>query len=150
MVFPEFQAYCEGFSHAAHKDSPLIPLPAEIGCERIIAMFQSVFRGKILALAGTAALLVVSFGIGATEARAEVFRHSTSGDLFYNYYAPPVGCPSVATQLYPSPRPTPALVGHTYVTYPPLLPSEFLYKHHRVYKTKHEDAPPTRTSVRWR
>jgi hypothetical protein len=41
-------------------------------------------------------------------------------------------------------------VGHTYVTYQPLMPHEFLYKHHRVYKTKHADAPRTRTSVWWR
>ena len=60
------------------------------------------------------------------------------------------GTGSVGAQLYPCPRPTPPLVGHTYVTYQPLMPHEFLYTHHRVYKTKHEDAPPTRTSVHWR
>ena len=83
------------------------------------------------------------------QARAEMFRHSTPGDLFYNYYSPPVGYRSVGAQLYPCPRPTPPLVGHTYVTYQPLMPHEFLYKHHRVYKTKRTDAPNTRTRVRW-
>ncbi len=115
-------------------------------------MNRTISRGKILALVGLAALLALwSFCPGATgEARAEVIRHSTSGDLFYNYYVPPVGYGSVGAQLYPCPRPTPPLVGHTYVTYQPLMPSEFLYQHHRVYRTVHEDAPPTRTSVHWR
>jgi hypothetical protein len=109
------------------------------------------FRGKILALVGMAALLAAwNLGPGAaSQARAEVIRHSTSGDLFYNYYVPPVGYGSVGAKLYPCPRPTPPLVGHTYITYPPLAPNEFLYRHHRVYWTKHEDAAPTRTSVRW-
>jgi hypothetical protein len=111
-------------------------------------MTQSIFRRKILALVGTAVVLTV-WGI-VTPAGAEWIRHSTSGDLFYNYYVPPAGYGSVGAQLYPCPRPTPPLVGHTYITYQPLMPHEFLYKHHRVYRTQHEDAPPTRTSVRWR
>jgi len=111
-------------------------------------MTQSVFRGKILALVGTAVVLAV-WGF-VTPAQAQWIRHSTSGDLFYNYYVPPVGGGSVGAQMYPCPRPTPPLVGHTYITYQPLMPHEFLYKHARVYWTKHDDAPPTRTSVIWR
>ena len=84
------------------------------------------------------------------QAKAELVRHSTEGDLFYNYYVPPVGPNSVGAELYLCPRPTPPLVGHTYITYQPLMPHEMLYQHHRVYKTKHEDAPKTRTSVHWR
>jgi hypothetical protein len=42
------------------------------------------------------------------------------------------------------------MVGHTYITYPPLMPHEFLYHHHRHYTTVHDDAPRTRTSVHWR
>ena len=115
-------------------------------------MNRTISRGKILALVGLAAFLALwTFVPGATgEARAELIRHSTSGDLFYNYYVPPVGDGSVGAQMYPCPRPTPPLVGHTYITYQPLMPHEFLYKHHRVYKTVHEDAPRTRTSVHWR
>jgi hypothetical protein len=123
-------------------------VPAEIGCERIKAMTQSIIRRKILALVGTAVVLAV-WGC-VTSAQAEGIRHSTSGDLFYNYYVPPVGCGSVGAQLYPCPRPTPPLVGQTYITYQPLMPHEFLYPHARVYWTQHEDALPTRTSVRWR
>ena len=114
-------------------------------------MIRTIFHRKFLALGGMATLLAVwCFGLGtANQARADVIRHSTSGDAFYNYYAPPVGGNSVGAQLYLCPRPTPPLVGHTYVTYPPLAPHEFLYRHSRVYWTQHEDAPPTRTSVHW-
>jgi hypothetical protein len=50
--------------------------------------------------------------------------------LFYNYY---VGPPGVPAQIYPMPRPTPAYVGQVWITYPPLMPHEFLYHHHRRY-----------------
>ena len=111
-------------------------------------MTQSIFRRKILALVG-AAVVLTTLGL-VRPAQADWIRHSTSGDLFHNYYVPPVGENSVGAQLYPCPRPTPAMVGHTYITYQPLMPHEFMYKHARVYWTQHDDAPPTRTSVRWR
>lgn len=115
-------------------------------------MTRTFSRTQIFAVMGVAALLgLYSLCPGlAVEARAELIRHSAPTDLFHNYYVPPVGYGSVGAQLYPCPRPTPPLVGHTYVTYPPLAPHEFLYKHHRVYRTQHDDARPTRTSVRWR
>jgi hypothetical protein len=50
-------------------------------------------------------------------------------DLFYNYYAS--GNPPA--QLYISPRPTPPLVGHTYITYQPLYPHEYMWHHDRTY-----------------
>ncbi|HEV3340860.1 MAG TPA: hypothetical protein VG125_10905 [Pirellulales bacterium] len=50
-------------------------------------------------------------------------------DLFYNYYVN--GTPPA--QLYLSPRPTPPLVGHTYITNQALNPHEFLYHHSRTY-----------------
>lgn len=57
-------------------------------------------------------------------------------DVFYNFYVPPVpagGYPGVGAQLYVSPRPVPPRVGHTWITYPPFMPHEFLYKHRRRY-----------------
>ncbi|RLT07368.1 MAG: hypothetical protein DWI23_00165 [Planctomycetota bacterium] len=57
-------------------------------------------------------------------------------DVFYNFYAPPVpagSAPGFGAQLYVSPRPVPPRVGHTWNTYPPLMPHEFLYKHRRRY-----------------
>ncbi len=112
-------------------------------------MTRSILHGKILAVGATVVLAALAVTLTtADQARAELVRHSTAGDLFYNYYVPPVG--GVGAKLYPCPRPTPPVVGHTYITYQPLMPHEFLYKHHRVYKTKHEDAAKTRTAVHWR
>ncbi|NLF07429.1 MAG: hypothetical protein GX594_05550 [Pirellulaceae bacterium] len=97
------------------------------------------------------ACIVVGFALIASErAEASWLRQSTSGDLFYNYYSPAVGYESVGARMYPCPRPVPPRVGHTYFTYQPLMPHEFLYRHARVYKTIHSDAPNTRTRVRWR
>ena len=97
-----------------------------------------------------AALIVGGVLLVATgQARAEMFRHSTPGDLFYNFYSPPVGYGSVGAQLYPCPRPTPPMVGHTYVTYQPLMPHEFLYKHHRVYKTVHSGRRTPAPACAW-
>jgi hypothetical protein len=60
------------------------------------------------------------------------FRNYADQDLFYNYY---VGnnCGGMGAQLYLSPRPVPPFVGHTYITYQPLMPHEFLYAHDRTY-----------------
>ena len=88
--------------------------------------------------------------VSADRADASWFRHSTPGDLFYNYYSPAVGYQSVGARMYPCPRPVPPRVGMTYITYQPLMPHEFLYKHKRSYKTIHPNAPNTRTRVRWR
>jgi hypothetical protein len=79
-----------------------------------------------------------------------VGRESTPGDLFYNFYVPPVGAQSVGAELYPCPRPVPPVVGYTYITYQPLMPHEFLYRHHRTYNNYHSDDGRTRTTVTWR
>jgi hypothetical protein len=57
-------------------------------------------------------------------------------DVFYNFYVPPVpagSAPGLGAQLYVAPRPVPPRVGHTWYTYPPFMPHEFLYKHRRRY-----------------
>jgi hypothetical protein len=115
-------------------------------------MNRAFSRATILALAGAVILLTVCGILPGTagQADAQVVRHSAAGDLFYNYYAPPVGACSVGAEMYPCPRPVPPWVGSTYITYQPLMPHEFLYQHHRVYHTEHLSAPPTRTSVHWR
>jgi hypothetical protein len=77
-------------------------------------------------------------------------RESAPGDLFYNFYVPPVGDQSVGAELYPCPRPVPPRVGWTYITYQPLMPHEFLYHHHRTYTYYHSEAGRTVTTVSWR
>jgi hypothetical protein len=75
-------------------------------------------------------------------------RQGLSGNSFYNYYAPP-GYAGTSAELYLCPRPTPPLVGHTWITYPPLLPHEYLYEHHRTYSVHNPDAGWTTVKVRW-
>jgi hypothetical protein len=84
------------------------------------------------------AAAVVTIAASAAEA----------ADLFYNYYVP--GNPPA--QAFLSPRPTPPLVGHTYVTYQPFYPNEFLYHHHRTYYRCDgvHHLPVTKTSVCWK
>lgn len=70
-------------------------------------------------------------------------------DLFYNYYVNP-NCGGMGAALYLSPRPVPPHVGHTYITYQPLMPHEFMYHHHRTYHRYYNDGRGlTRTSVRY-
>lgn len=74
------------------------------------------------------------FGAYAYDAYGGVCfpRPGRTPDLFYNYWLP-AGCGSIGAQLYLSPHPVPPLVGHTAITYQPLMPHEFLYPHHRTY-----------------
>ena len=51
--------------------------------------------------------------------------------------------------MYVSPRPVPPYVGHTYVTYQPFMPHEYMYKHSRAYYTYNPGAGWRRTNVRY-
>ena len=83
--------------------------------------------------------------VGTSGHRAEA--ETRNNDLFYNYYAGPPGVPA---QLYISPRPTPPLVGHTWITYQPLMPHEFLYVHRRnYYKYSQGSNSYTEARIRW-
>ena len=93
--------------------------------------------------------LFIGVSLFALEAQAQGFRQRTAGDLFYNYYVAP-GPSGIGVELYPAPRPAPPWVGHTFITYEPLMPHEFLYRHHRVYIRVHPDGRKTRTLVWWR
>ena len=69
--------------------------------------------------------------------------------LFNNHYVPGVngGLPA---QMYVSPIPVPAHVGHTYITNEAVMPHELLYSHHRhYYRYTNEGRGLTRTSVSW-
>ena len=60
-------------------------------------------------------------------------RAGSRPDVSYGFYVSPYRCGGEAAGLYPSPLPSPPLVGHTHITYEPLMPHEFLYRHRRVY-----------------
>ena len=70
-------------------------------------------------------------------------------DLFYNYYAQPGPYNGAAAELYISPKPVPPHVGHTWFTYQPFYPHEYLYKHQRAYYTYNRGAGWRRTNVRY-
>lgn len=74
---------------------------------------------------------------------------SGNPDLFYNFYAQ-ANNGGIPAQMYMSPGPVPAHVGHTYYTYQPFMPHELLYKHSRTYhRYSDEGRGFTRTHVRW-
>lgn len=96
-----------------------------------------------------AMLCVAAVGSSLMQSAQAEIPYYGPKDLFYNYYvSPEPGL--VGAEMYLCPRPVPPLTGHTYITYQPLMPHEFLYKHHRTYVTHHPDAPSTRTRVHWR
>jgi hypothetical protein len=107
-----------------------------------------------LALSATAVIVALNW-LGARSASAQDYcSRGFSPDLFYNYYVAPVPCGgygAMGAQLYVSPRPVPPWVGHTYITYQPLLPQEFLYPHSRCYYTSNGPyAPVTKTHITYR
>jgi hypothetical protein len=108
-----------------------------------------VLKALRITILAAATLAAWHLAMDRSQSAMAVEPQRSAGDLFYNYYAPPASG-AVGAQLYVSPRPTPPLVGHTYVTYQPLMPHEFLYQHHRVYRTENPDAGWTRTRVHWR
>ncbi|KKK89005.1 hypothetical protein LCGC14_2737470 [marine sediment metagenome] len=103
--------------------------------------------GTMIAMGAVA--VVCNFGPAGTGQAQAGDHHRSSPELFYNYYVPPGGCGGVGAQLYLSPRPTPPVVGHTYVTYPPLMPHEWLYPHSRTYIRRNAAGGITRTHVTW-
>jgi hypothetical protein len=89
-----------------------------------------------IALAGLATLATV-FVLGtANSALAGFARHSPPGNPSNTEYIPPVGAQNAGG-------------GVTYISYPPLAPQQFSYKHCCVYKTKNDDGTRTRTHVHW-
>ena len=78
-----------------------------------------------------------------------VISYQDKRDLFANYYVGPQ--PSgTAAQMYVSPLPVPANVGHTYTTYQPLMPHEYLYKHTRSHYAYTPGAGWNRAKIRYR
>jgi hypothetical protein len=93
-----------------------------------------------------AALVLGSLVSLATPSQTE----AAHPDIFYNYYVgPSTYGGGVPAQLYVSPRPTPPYVGHTWITYPPLNPHEFLYHHHRKYHKYYRGGGYTESCVRY-
>jgi hypothetical protein len=95
------------------------------------------------------AVLAGAWSLAAGDAAAIEPRQRVAPDLFYNYYVAPGPYGGPGAELYVSPLPTPPYVGHTWITYQPLMPHEFLYPHCRKYCRQHPDGRWTRTCVIW-
>jgi hypothetical protein len=105
-------------------------------------------RTATLAIAGLA------FACLAAEAQAQDLwsrriSYQSKQDLFYNFYEGP-NPSGVATAMYVSPRPVPPHVGHTYTTYQPFMPHEYLYRHTRTHYAYNCGAGWSRAKIRYR
>ena len=114
-------------------------------------MLLRVFRAALAAMTVFALVLMVDRSADAGDPRAPGYKGKvTAGnDLFYNYYIDSSQVGGVPAGMYPAPLPTPPLVGHTYVTYQPFMPHEYMYKHHRTYHRYHPGGGYTRTLAIW-
>jgi len=65
-------------------------------------------------------------------------RRYTQPDLFYNYHTQGYANRTNA-QMYLAPRPVPPNVGHTFYTYQPLYPHQYLYWHKDRYHDYYDD-----------
>jgi hypothetical protein len=101
-------------------------------------------RTTLRALVAVAATGALVCALGGSQARAE------HPDIFYNFYnGPTIYGAGQPAQLYISPRPTPPMVGHTWLTYPPLMPHEFMYHHKRKYYKYYRNGGYTTSCVRY-
>ncbi len=95
--------------------------------------------------------MVFQVNLGANNVAHARKNHIAGNDLAYNYYVGPGVCADGRVAgMYPSPRPTPPMVGHTHITYQPLMPHEFLYRHQRTYWSHHPGAGWSQTKVKYR
>jgi hypothetical protein len=117
-------------------------------------MSRLISRSWLYGLAAAALLQVSPLATTKAEAANKGWQgtrpisYQAQKDLFYNYYVDSANC-GPAAQLYVAPLPVPAFVGHTYVTYQPFMPHEYLWAHQRSYYTYNEGAGWTRTNVRY-
>jgi hypothetical protein len=74
-----------------------------------------------------ATVVAVTFvGLATESVQAQL-----QNNLFPQYYTQGAG--QSTAEMYPSPHWVPPHVGHTYGTYQPLMPHEFMYQHSRNY-----------------
>lgn len=104
---------------------------------------------SLLALAAAATWWQTAATAQANGPYDRTISYQNKGDLFYNFHEGPEPSGTTAN-MYISPMPVPANVGHTYTTYQPLMPHEYLYKHTRSHYTYNQGAGWTRSKIRYR
>ncbi len=102
---------------------------------------------KRVSFAIALAAVWLAWNVAGTQQAQAIELHRTPPAAFYKYYAADDGRSDGA---YLSPRPTPPLVGHTYITYRPLMPHQFFYPHCQHYVQRDPCAGGcTKTTVVW-
>lgn len=81
-----------------------------------------------MGLYATAAALMLA--AASAEAAGPLGLRRTDVPLMGNYYYE--GADELGSRAYPSPRPTPRWVGHTYYTYQPFEPHHHMWRHYDV------------------
>jgi hypothetical protein len=107
------------------------------------------FRPVVIALAAVGLTAAALASSASAEPWKRVISYQGKQDLFYNFYEGPD--PSgTAAAMYVSPRPVPVHVGHTYTTYQPWMPHEYLYRHTRSHYAHVPGAGWSRAKIRYR
>jgi hypothetical protein len=146
---PVEQAAAEIVSGTRRPISPVqtrLQIPLE-PFARSICMKRTSIQTLVAAVAWAAFSGLFSSAVVAQDVYPDTY-YPGHPKLFRNYYVGGAGQGAPA-QLYVSPRPVPAYVGHTWITYEPLMPHEFLYAHHRTYWAHNADCSWTKTKVKW-
>lgn len=118
------------------------------------ATFSRPFSSTVFFRTAMFAVAIVGLWFATQSAEAAEGRgkrkisYQGKNDLFYNYTVGP-NPSSNRARMYVSPQPIPPNVGHTYTTYQPLMPHEYLYQHTRSYYSHVPGAGWTRTKVRY-
>jgi hypothetical protein len=94
-----------------------------------------------------AAAIVAAIWLAAANVHAQNYGSPGWTSPEPNYYAMPTGADGMTAAMYPSPRPTPPVIGQTYITYQPLAPQQFMYQHWNGYVTRNGGGSWTTTSV---
>ena len=105
-----------------------------------VRMIQTITRWSLACLVTASFVSVCSQSMASEGHRKRVISYQSKSDLFANYYEGPQPSGRTAS-MYVSPLPIPAHVGHTYTTYQPLMPHEYLYKHTRSHYSYVPGAP---------
>lgn len=107
---------------------------------------------RTIAMTLTVAISAIALAVPASATEGlykRTISYQSKQDLFYNYYEGPDPSGTTAA-LYVSPRPVPVHVGHTYTSYQPFMPHEYMYRHTRSHYAYNPGAGWTRAKVRYR
>lgn len=106
-------------------------------------------RLTTFAIAALAAVSVASTASAVEGLYKRSISYQSKQDVFYNVYEGP-NPSGVTAGAYVSPRPVPPSVGHTYTTYQPYMPHEYMYRHTRSHYAYAPGAGWSRAKVRYR